>query len=205
MVQNNKGAPGIDRGLASEKVLGLWILLLLLFPVVGVPLIVYSGVHFGSGARVVVGLIVFAGYFVYLRWMYRWADKISARARAEIRERYRGIYRVKGAPSSQWSWLKENIRVGDFGWQRPAWRRDGLIYLQGLQEQWGVVWMAGFRPEDVEFVTAKPVSEYDWRDFEYDGIKPRAPYNWGISKAKQPCPFAVDTENRNVFKWRFPT
>jgi hypothetical protein len=178
--------------------------LLLLYPAVGIPAIYIIDAHFGAGPRVTVGAIIFAGFFVYLRRLYRWADKISAQRRAEIRETYRGIYRVKGEPSSQWSWLKENIQVGDYAWERPSWRRDDLIYLHGLQEQWGVVWMAGFRREDVEYVTTKPVSEYDWRDFDYDGPKPRAAYQWGIAKAKSPCPFAVSTENRRVFKWRFP-
>ena len=189
---------------SAEKAFGLWFGLLVLYPAVGISAIYMVDAHFGASARVMVGVIIFAGFFAYLRWLYRWADQISARRRVEIRENYRGIYRVKGAPSSQWCWLKENIQVGDYAWERPPWRRDGLIYLQGLQEQWGVVWMAGFRPDDVEFVTTKPVSEYDWREFDYDGPRPRAPYNWGMAKAKSQCPFAVNTENRRVFKWRFP-
>ncbi len=189
---------------SAEKAIGLWFVLLLLYPAVGISAIYVIDAHFGASARVTVGAIIFGGFFAHLRWLYRWADQISARRRVEIRENYRGIYRVKGAPSSQWCWLKENIQVGDFAWERPPWRRDGLIYLHGLQEQWGVVWMAGFRPDDVEYVTTKPVSEYDWREFDYDGPKPIAPYNWGMAKAKSLCPFAVNTENRRVFKWRFP-
>jgi hypothetical protein len=189
---------------SAKRSVGLWTVLLLLYPSVGIPAICIAGAQFGAGASFIIGVIVFAGFFAWLRWLYRWADRIGAKRRAEIRETYRGIYRVKAAPSSQWSWLKENIQVGDYGWERPPWRCDDLIYLHGLQEQWGVVWMAGFRREDVEYVTTKPVSEYDWRDFDYEGPKPRAPYNWGISKAKSPCPFPVCTENRRVFKLRFP-
>jgi hypothetical protein len=189
---------------SANRAICLWFVLLPLYPVVGIAAIHSVDAHFGAGARVTVGVIIFAGFFVYLRWLYRLADRISAWRRAEIRETYRGIYRVKAAPSSQWSWLKENIQVGDYAWERPPWRRDELIYLHGLQEQWGVVWMAGFRREDVEYVTAKPVSEYDWRDFDYEGAKPRAPYQWGMAKAKTLCPFAVSTENRRVLKWRFP-
>jgi len=195
----------IAKGASSaERAIGFWFVLLLLYPSVGIPAIYIIDAHFGAGPRVTGGVIILAGFFSYLRWLYRWADRISAKRRTEIRETYRGIYRVKGAPSSQWSWLKENIQVGDYAWERPPWRRDELIYLHGLQEQWGVVWMAGFRPEDVEYVTTKPVSEYDWRDFDFDGPKPRAPYQWGMAKAKSLCPFAVSTENRRVFKWRFP-
>jgi hypothetical protein len=187
-----------------ERATNLWFVVLALYPAIGIPVIFSVDAHFGAGARVTAGLIIFAGFFFHLRCLYRWADRVSARRRAIIRETHRGIYRVKGAPSSQWSWMRENIQVGDYAWERPPWRRDDLIYLHGLQEQWGVVWMAGFRREDVEYVAAKPVSEYDWRDFDYDGPKPRAPYNWGMAKAKSPCPFAVSTENRRVFKWRYP-
>ena len=192
------------RSSSAERAIGLWFVLLLLYPAVGIAAIYFVDSRFGAGARITVGVIIFAGFFAYLRWLYRWADRMGAQRRAEIRETYRGIYRVKGAPSSQWSWLKENIQVGDYAWERPPWHRDDLISLHGLEEQWGVVWMAGFCHEDVEFVTAKPVSEYDWRDFDYDGPKPRAPYHWGLAKAKTLCPFSVRTENRKVFKWRFP-
>jgi hypothetical protein len=189
---------------SAEKAWGWWFLLLALYPAVGIFVIGLVDARFGGRARVIAGLIIFAGFFMHLRWLFHWGDKIAEWRRAEMREAYRGIYRIKGEPSSKWCWLKENIRVGDYAWERPPWHDGDLIYLHGLQEQWGVVWMAGFRPEDVEFVATKPVSEYDWRDFDYEGRKPVAPYNWGISKAKSPCPFPVDTQNRRGFKWRFP-
>jgi len=192
------------RTFSSERSCFLWFAMMLLYPMVGVPVIIISGEKFGAAMPLAVGLIIFAGYFLYLRGLYRWLDRINAQRRTEIRQTYRGIYRVKGPPSSHWSWLKENIKVGDYGWERPPWGREDLIFLHGIQEQWGVVWIAGFRPEDVEYITTKPVSEYDWTDFEYDGPKPSGYYSWGISKAKLPCPFPVNTNNRKVFKWRFP-
>ncbi len=122
-----------------------------------------------------------------------------------VRERYRTIYRIKGQPASNWTWLKENIRVGDYAWEIEPWRKDGLIYLHGLEGQWGVVWKAGFRREDVEYVIEKPVSEFDWREFDYDGPKPLAPFHWGNAKAKKPCPFPVNSEALKTYhRWQFP-
>jgi hypothetical protein len=69
--------------------------------------------------------------------------------------------------------------------------KHGLIYLQGLTDEWGLVWRAGFRPDQVEFVGPKPVSQYDWKDFEYDGPKPTACYHWQYGKPRQSCPFPV--------------
>src|SRR5580700_9159767 len=102
MMSDTKTAP--KRASSAERAIGLWFVLLLLYPAVGIPAIYIIDAHFGAGPRVTVGAIIFAGFFVYLRRLYRWADKISAQRRAEIRETYRGIYRVKGEPSSQWSW-----------------------------------------------------------------------------------------------------
>ncbi|MGA2555050.1 MAG: hypothetical protein ABSG04_02105 [Verrucomicrobiota bacterium] len=81
---------------SAERAIGLWFVLLLLYPSVGIAAIYFVDAHFGAGARVTVGMIIFAGFFVFLRSLYRWADKISAQRRAEIRETYRGIYRAKG-------------------------------------------------------------------------------------------------------------
>jgi hypothetical protein len=196
-------SPGPRRSPANNAIY-LWFIALLAYPTIGIVIINLVVASYAAWIRVAVGLFIFAGFFVFLRYLYRWSDRIGVQRRAEIRQSYRGIYRVKAPPASHWAWLKENITIGDYGWERPPWRNDDLIYLHGLQEQWGVVWMAGFRREDVEYVGPKPVSEYDWREFEYDGPKPAAPYQWGLANAKSACPFPVSTENRRVFKWRFP-
>jgi hypothetical protein len=182
----------------------LWFLSLIGYPIIGIVVVNIAGTWLGGFARVSVGVLVLVGFFLYLKWLYRWLDRIAMQDRAEKREKFRGIYRVKAPPTSKWTWLQENIKIGDYAWEREPWRKDDLIYLHGLEEQWGVVWMAGFRREDVEYVGPKPVSEYDWRGFDYDGRKPTAPYHWGLVKVKNLCPFAISGKNRKVYRWQFP-
>jgi len=70
-----------------------------------------------------------------------------------------------------------SIKIGDYGWEAVPLRDDGLIYLQGLDTEWQVIWHAGFRPEQIESVATKPQSQYDWN------------YEW--VRKKLLCPFPV--------------
>lgn len=184
--------------------IGLWLIALISYPMAGIAALHWMGTAYGEIARLGTGLAVFLGFFLFLKYLSRWSDKIDGLQRAYIRETYRGIYRVKAPPVSEWTWSRENIRIGDYGWEARKWNCDDLIYLHGLEEQWGVVWIGGFRREDIEYVGPKPVSEYDWKDFEYDGPKPGGFYRWGGAKAKTPCPFPVSTAGRKIWRWRFP-
>lgn len=189
---------------AESRAYGRLALAMLAYPAIAVVVITCAGASFGVIASFAIGVPALLGYFVLLRRLYRSADRISERSRIRRREQYRGIYRVKAPPVSDWVWLPENIRMGDCAWEMEPLRKDKLIYLHGLEEQWGVVWKAGFRREDVEYIGPKPVSQYDWRDFEYEGPKPYAYYHWSLVKAKTPCPYAVVPKARKVYHWQFP-
>lgn len=157
---------------------------------------------FGVWGRIAVGIFALVGFFmIFMRYLYRFGGWLSERGREEKRDKYRAIYRVKILPTDPKSICKSKdteIKIGDYGWEATPWRNNGLIYLHGLNEKWGLVWIAGFRPEQIEYVCPKPVSQYDWRDFEYDGPKPRAPYHWQYSNPKSLCPFPVETPKRLV-------
>jgi hypothetical protein len=156
--------------------------------------------RFGFWGRVLTGILALAGFlFVLLRYLFRLADFALARERDVARKKYRGIFRVIALPTEDPEniWQLQEIEVGDFGWEsKPIWE-NGLIYLQGLTEDWGLVWRAGFRPEQIEFVGEKPVSQYDWPDFEYEGPKPSTCYHWQYSKPKRPCPFPVPKKTKH--------
>jgi hypothetical protein len=77
--------------------------------------------------------------------------------------KYPSIYRVITLPSAGQCILKAegaSVEVGDCGWEAEPVCQNGLIYLHGLNDQWQVVWYAGFRPEEVEVVGPKPRSQY---------------------------------------------
>jgi hypothetical protein len=174
------------------------------YPVVGVVIINHVAAAHGRTAQIGVGFAIFAGFFIFLKYWYRWIDHFQMRRRAYIRDVYRGIYRVKVLPVSKWTWLKENIKTGDYGWEMEAAQKDDLIYLHGLNDQWRVVWIGGFRREDLEYVGLKPVSEYDWREFDYDGPRPTSIYSRVESKAKTPCPFPVNMDGRAIVRFQYP-
>jgi len=76
------------------------------------------------------------------------------------------------------------IQIGDYGWDARPNRRNGLIHLQGLTERWQVVWHAGFRPDQIQRIAAKPASQYDYW----------IPY-WAKRPPPPPCPFPVRMRN----------
>ncbi len=114
---------------------------------------------------------------------YRWSWKRDRTRLEELREKYRGIYRLLALPSDQKIVAKPEgaeIKIGDCGWEAGPASKDGLIYLQGLTAEWTVVWHAGFRPDQIEWVAEKPSSQYDYW----------VPY-WAKSPPPPPCPFPV--------------
>jgi hypothetical protein len=48
-----------------------------------------------------------------------------------------------------------------------------MIWLQGLNENWQIVWWAGFNPDQIEEVGPKPCSQYDWTR---ETLKTKCPY-----------------------------
>jgi hypothetical protein len=135
----------------------------------------WSGI--GAGAITLIICVVAVVLF------YRWSWKRDRNRLQELRQKYRGIYRVLAFPSDKKIVAKTDgaeIKIGDFGWEaRPA-GKDGLIYLQGLTTEWTVVWHAGFRPDQIEWVSEKPSSQYDYW----------VPY-WAKSPPPPPCPFPI--------------
>ena len=161
---------------------------------------------FGPAGRIVAGLVALVGFFmVFLKNVYRIGDWAAELDRTHKRETYRKIYRITALPDPKNICYdrRAEIKIGDFGWEASPWRKDGLIYLHGLNEKWGLVWIVGFRPDQIEFHCEKPVSQYDWRDFEYEGHAPGAPYQWYPAKPKQLCPFSVPTPMGDV-RLQFP-
>jgi HEAT repeat protein len=137
----------------------------------------WAGVGAGS-----LGAVISAGVVVLLfRWLWRWE-----RQRLKmLKEKYRDVYRVIQLPSPETSIIKPQgaeIRIGDHGWEAGPNRGDGLIYLQGLTPEWTVAWHSGFRPDQVQWVSEKPTSQYD--------------------DPPPPCPFSV--VERETMTWGRP-
>lgn len=125
--------------------------------------------------------------FVMVILFYRWTWSRDKQQLTRLREQYRTIYCVKELPADVKNIVKPEgaqIQIGDYGWDAQPNRRDGLIHLQGLTEQWQVVWHAGFRPDQIEKVAAKPASQYDYW----------VPY-WAKTPPPPPCPFPVQKRN----------
>ena len=155
--------------------LALWI-------AVGIPAVTGMLVakHYGLWAGVIAGLAaaIVCAACVLLFYRDRWHR--MAQRRREWEKKYSGIYRVLVLPNASAIIKKPQdaeIKIGDYGWEAIPLRNDGLIYLQGLTSKWRVVWYAGFRPEQVEKITVKPRSQYDWDQ------------TW--VKNPPPCPFSI--------------
>jgi len=116
-------------------------------------------------------------------FIYRWMWKRDRKRLQELKETYRGIYRVIALSSDQQIVAKPDgaeIKIGDYGWEAGPSSNDRVIYLQGLTAEWTVVWHAGFRPDQIERVAEKPSSQYDYW----------VPY-WAKSPPPPPCPYPV--------------
>ncbi len=141
------------------------------------------GRRYGKGPGIAAGFLAFvvsAGVVVLFYW---WMSRREQHCLRELREKYRGIYRVTALPSSAAKVVMPpgaEIKIGDYGWETGPLHKDGLIYLQGLTREWTVVWHAGFDAAQVEKVAVKPSSQYDlWM-----------PY-WARRPAQPACPFPV--------------
>ena len=137
------------------------------------------GMWAGIGAAILAGLLCM-GLVVLFYWWLGLRDKKRLQ---ELREKYKGIYRVTSLPAEQGNIVRAEgaeIKIGDYGWEAMSLHKDGLLYLQGLTPDWTVVWHAGFRADQVERVAAKPCSQYEhW-----------VPY-WAKVPPPPPCPFPV--------------
>jgi membrane protein implicated in regulation of membrane protease activity len=163
--------------------------LLALIFILGIATIVYTAVRkqYGLWSAVGATTLVIVACAIVVVLFYDWMARREKRRLATLREKYRGVFRVKQLPTEKKTIVKPEgaeIQVGDFGWEAYPIRPDGLIHLQGLNETWEVVWHAGFRPEQIERVADKPASQYDyWK-----------PY-WAKIPPPEPCPFPVLKRN----------
>lgn len=153
--------------------------------VIATAIIIGESIARQYGALAGTGAGLFAGSLsvIMVVLFYRWLGRRDDRRLQELREKYRGIYRIVNLPPDPTIIIMPKgaeIRSGDYGWEAEPIRNDGLIYLHGLTPAWTVVWHAGFRPEQIERVATKPHSQYDsWH-----------PY-WAEPPALPPCPFPV--------------
>jgi prepilin-type N-terminal cleavage/methylation domain-containing protein len=139
--------------------------------------------NYGVGAGIGAGFVTIVVCVLIIAQLYRWRWRRDKQRLQELREKYQAIYRVIALPADERNLRKATgaeIKIGDYGWEAGSLRKDGLIYLQGLTSEWHVVWHAGFRPEQIEKVATKPVSQYDrWH-----------PY-WAEVPPPPPCPFPI--------------
>ena len=136
---------------------------------------VWAGI--GAATLTATGCAIIACLF------YRWSWRRDDRRLRQLREEYRGIYRVLVVPSDPKLIVAPagaTIRIGDYGWEAGPISKDKLIYLQGLTPEWTVVWHGGFHTDQIERVATKNVSQYDyWHPYWADPPPPPA------------CPFPV--------------
>lgn len=182
-----------------ENAFSLGLLAVLIgFPIVTIFIADTFGKSFGVIVRMVVGLVILAGYvFVVLPKMHKLGQWFHQKHIEDARENYTGIYRVLARPTDDQGaiWCGESITLGDYGWQHKyMFPKKGLIYLQGLTSEWGCAWRAGFRPDQIEYVGPKPACQYDWYDFEYAGKKPVASFMWPEVKPKDQCPYPIQAQ-----------
>lgn len=172
----------------------LHILLILAFTVATCIMLGVLERRVGGWANTTAGLVALAIFLLYLRWLWRTFDRWLEEDLTHLRAHCTGLYRVLGRPANTRDfYIPNGVKVckGDYAWEAPPFRNDGLIYLEGLTEDWGLLWKAGFHPADVERVCEKPVSQYDWRDFEYPGLRPGYGHQWKECKPVKPCPYPV--------------
>jgi hypothetical protein len=180
----------------------------IIYPILSVVMMDIVENIWGIWARIAVGIFALAVLIIFICALWRCFHRLDVRFRGEMREQFRGIYRIMSLPTDKKNIRKPEgaeIKIGDYGWEAQPFRKNGLIYLQGLNETWHVVWHAGFRPDQIEYVGPKPVSQYDWNDFEFVAPnKPASPrYRYGYCTPKNPCPFPVEARH-NMIAMGFP-
>jgi hypothetical protein len=175
------------------KHIGAYTLIELLAVIFVVGAIVYAnelGKSYGGNARIIIPIVGFVAACVVVVLTYYLLGTYEERYRRNLREKYRYIYRVIAAPDEEGKIKKHPsavILIGDYGWEAPPLANDGLIYLQGLTAKWGVVWYAGFRPDQIEKIGLKPQSQYDWN------------YTWSYNTP--PCLYPIVERETQDLGW----
>ena len=146
---------------------------------IGVPILIgmFVAKHFGLSTGIVAGLVSAIVSIPAVCFYYHLQGRKRARRRLEFRQKYTRIYCVRGLPDQGVTKVAQGakIKIGDYGWEAEPLRNDGLIYLQGINPQWRIVWYAGFRPEQIEEVATKSHSQYDW-NYAWVHNPPSCPY-----------------------------
>jgi hypothetical protein len=177
---------------SKEKAVTLVELLAVMF-IIFVPYLIGSMItkSYGKWTGISVWVLSEVVCVVFMLFLFRVQGRQLKQRKDELREKYKQIYRVLALPTDK-NCIKKpegsEIKIGDYGWEAVPLRDDGLIYLQGLNPQWYVVWYAGFRPDQIENVAVKPQSQYDWN------------YTW--IRNPPHCPFPV--QERKTATMGFP-
>ena len=140
--------------------------------------------RFGRVWGITAGVLSGLAAFGLVVEFYRWRWRRDRRRLAELREKFRTIYRLVALPADSKKVIKPvgaETRVGFYGWEATPLCNDGLIFLQGLTPGWQVVWHAGFRLDHLEKIGPKPSSQYDYW----------VPY-WVERAAPAPCPYPIE-------------
>ena len=121
----------------------------------------YVARFFGVWAGIVAGVFATIGFLALTNFLGKNSHRRHCRKMAK---KYTRIFRVVALPTDEKVIIKpkgSEIKLGDNGWECGPIRKNGLIYLEGLNEKWQMIWWAGFRPEQIEYVGPKPLSQYD--------------------------------------------
>lgn len=115
----------------------------------------------GAIAGIAAGILAAVGFVSMIKI---WGNAGHRRHCRKMAEKYTRIFRVRVLPTDEKSIIKpknSEIKVGDYGWECGPIKKNDLIYLQGFDEKWKLIWWAGFQIEQIEFVNSKPFSQYD--------------------------------------------
>lgn len=146
--------------------------------------------HYGSERGFLVGFISSIACWgvvgAFSGWSYyRYQEQLRV-----LSTNYPSIFQIKEIPSDTSQLLiaeGAKIEIGDYGWEAEPLHDDGLIYLHGLNEKWGVVWYRGFRPNQIEKVGPKPRTQY---------LLPESWYRGGPDAF--PCPFPIQSQTADL-------
>lgn len=142
----------------------------------------YVAPRYGGWSGVVASLVSFVASLLAVVGFYWLAERLRDWEIDCLLAKYPYVYRVKVPPTDMHSIVKpdgNDITVGDYGWEAEPIHDNGLIYLQGLREDWQVAWYAGFQLDQIERVGAKPRLQYYLPYTHISGVKPPK------------CPFTV--------------
>ena len=115
----------------------------------------------GVVAGIAAGILAVVGFVFMIKI---WGDAGQRRHCRKMAEKYTRIFHVRVLPTDEKCVIKtknSEIKVGDYGWECGPIEKNGLIYLEGFDEKWKLIWWAGFQTEQIEFVGTKPISQYD--------------------------------------------